>query len=100
MEDVIRGEKNPMVALLLNCCFGFFGIGYFYIGQMQKAIVMIVLSLIGVGFVVWIVAIFDAYMQAKILQDGGAIGQWTFFTSPSKAPPQQAYYPPPTPPKA
>lgn len=82
-DEVIKGEKNPVVALILNLCV--FGVvGYFYIGQWQKALVVLlvilVLSVAGVGFVVWVVGLVDVYMQAKALKEGKGIKHWTFFS--------------------
>ncbi|HEQ79097.1 MAG TPA: TM2 domain-containing protein [Euryarchaeota archaeon] len=98
-KNVIRGEKSPIVALLLNFFCGLFGVGYFYIGQWQKALALIgfwfvgsiLLSLIsmitfGLGSflfvlypVVSVAVIIDAYMQADIMNKGGMVGHWTFF---------------------
>jgi type IV secretory pathway VirB2 component (pilin) len=82
-DDVITGEKNPTTALIIQLCCGWawiFGcLGYFYIGQWQKGLVMILIGMIGVGMVLWIITIVDVYMQAKHLKKGKAIGQWTFF---------------------
>jgi hypothetical protein len=82
-DEVIKGEKNPVVALILNLCV--LGVvGYFYIGQWQKALVallvIIVTSGFGVGVVVWIAGLVDVYMQAKALKEGKGIKHWTFFS--------------------
>jgi len=82
-DDIITGEKNPVVALILNFCF-FGAIGYFYIGQWQKGLVALALVLVtgtfGLGFVLWVVAVIDVFMQATELQKGNAISHWTFFS--------------------
>lgn len=93
MVEKITGEKNPIVALILNFCCGVFALGYFYIGQWQKALALIGINLVlgSIGFFVPFVTIppslaitifclVDAYMQANILQKGGAISHWTFFS--------------------
>ena len=92
MVDRITGEKNPIVALILNLCCSIFGLGYFYIGQWQKALALIGINvlIILISFVipfitiipslaVWVICIIDAFQQADILQKGGAISHWTFF---------------------
>jgi len=85
MGDTITGEKNPILALILNLCL--LGcVGYFYIGQWQKALVVLVAVLVlsvagGLGLILAIVACVDVYMQAKVLNEGKAIGHWTFFSS-------------------
>ena len=95
-NDYITGEKSPVVALILNLCIGF--VGYFYIGQWQKAlaylgfiIISFVLSIVTlgitsiitgpIGFIIWIVAVIDVFMQAKIMEEGGSVKHWTFFSS-------------------
>ena len=78
--DVITGEKNPIVALVLNFCLGFFGVGYFYLGQWQLALVFIVVAWITGGLAV-IFMVIDAYMQAKVLQEGGSIKHWSFLSN-------------------
>ena len=82
-----------MLALLLNCCLSIVGGGYLYVGQWQKAIAYMLISYLvlvplaiatlGVTFIlniaVRLLIMTDAYMQAKALQEGKTIGQWTFF---------------------
>jgi hypothetical protein len=90
--------REPLAALLLNIFFA--SVGYFIIGQWQKGVaatiaflvelllafvIGIVLSGCGVLIVVPLSLAFhavlsvDVYLQAKVLQAGRAIGQWTFF---------------------
>ena len=93
MSDIIRGEKSPGTAVMLNLCVPFigFGLGYFYIGQSTKGILTIISNFLGV-------------------EKGGAIGQFTFFSTaadpafatqpPPVPPPQPAYHQPPPPPSS
>jgi TM2 domain-containing membrane protein YozV len=82
--EVLTGDKSPTAALLLQLCCGWFWIfgclGYFYIGQWQKALVMVAFSLIGVGLILWIITVIDVFLQAKNLHEGKGIGHWTFFS--------------------
>jgi TM2 domain-containing membrane protein YozV len=62
------------------------GAGYILIGQKAKGIVAIVLFFAvawptcfsASGLIAFIAAV-DGYMQAQSLEEGHAIGQWTFF---------------------
>jgi hypothetical protein len=87
MGSKIKGEKNPILALILNLCIIFVPVGHFYIGQWQKAIVLWIIiwivPIIGVP-IVWIVGIIDVFMQASALKNGKTIGHWTFFTGDEK----------------
>jgi len=99
--------KNPTVALLLNLLFGFCcglnGIGYFYIGQVTKGIVILIGFFIA-GFLIGFfgaICIFplillpvliacpiltgvDAFKLAKTMEDGEPIGEWEFFWQSGK----------------
>ena len=93
--------KEPVAALLLNIFFA--SVGYFIIGQWQKGVaatVAFIVELIlafGIGLVsagcgtciviplslaFHAVLSVDVYLQAKVLQAGRPIGQWTFFSQP------------------
>ena len=94
MEEFIKGDKNPMLALTLNCCLSIVGGGYLYLGQWQKALAYVLISIFvlapllvataGLSFILNIslhpIIIIDAYMQAKALREGKRIGHWTFFS--------------------
>ena len=84
----------------MNLCIPFF-IGYFYIGQWAKALISLGISIVTGGTfwpIFWIISIFDAYAQAKVLKKGGAIGQFTFFSSAAHVPaPHPPYHHPPAP---
>jgi hypothetical protein len=90
--------KEPIAALLFNVFFA--SVGYFIIGQWQKGIaasIAFILELamaFGIGLVAQgcgvciviplsmafhAVLSADCYLQAKALQLGKPIGQWTFF---------------------
>jgi TRAP-type C4-dicarboxylate transport system permease small subunit len=96
-ENVITDEKNAATALIIQICCGwagFFGcLGYFYIGQWQKALAFIVANMLilpltiitmglfgPLGLILWVLSIIDVYMQAKQLQMGKALKHWTFFS--------------------
>ncbi|MDG6223959.1 MAG: hypothetical protein QCI82_00420 [Candidatus Thermoplasmatota archaeon] len=95
-QERLTGERDPTVALVIQLCIGwvsFFGcLGYFYIGQWQKALAFILAQLIitpltiitmgmvgPLNLVLYVVSVVDVYMQAKQLKRGRAIGHWTFF---------------------
>lgn len=102
MSDYIIGKKSPGAALALN--FIPFFIGYFYIGQWIKGLICLGASVITGSTAwpfLWIISWFDVYMQAKVLKNGGPIGQFTFFSSavhiPHRTPPVPPQYHPPHP---
>ncbi len=74
--------KSPVVALILSLLLAG-GAGHIYLGQVTKGIVIIVASLllscIGIGVVVWIVGIIDAYMIGQKLERGEPVEEWEFF---------------------
>jgi hypothetical protein len=105
MENTTRSDailpsevpKAPVTVLLLNLFF--VCIGYFLIGQWQKGIagavafllelaIVIGSGLVTLGFGACFVVplalafhaalVIDGYLQAQMLKDGHAIGQWTF----------------------
>jgi TM2 domain-containing membrane protein YozV len=74
--------KNAILALILSLLL-FGGVGQMYLGQMKKGIILVVatiiLSCIGVGFIVWIVGIIDAYIMGDKLQKGESLGDMQWF---------------------
>jgi TM2 domain-containing membrane protein YozV len=74
--------KDPIIALVLSLLL-LGGAGQIYLGQTTKGIVILVatllLSCIGVGVIVWIVGVIDAYQIATMLKNGQAVGEWQFF---------------------
>lgn len=74
--------KNPIIAALLSFLL-LGGVGQIYIGQQKKGIILIVatliLSCVGVGFVIWVVGVIDAYIMADKLQKGQPIGDMQWF---------------------
>lgn len=77
--------KDPILILVLNLLLGGC-VGYFMIQQKWKAIIALVLWILGIPFtcgtlsgLVGIVAGIDGYLQAQQLQAGHPIGPWTFF---------------------
>lgn len=82
---------DPVIPLVVGIFLGV--IAYFLYGQWQKGVgglvlyvVLLVLSFVtcGLGSFLFlplhVMTIVDAYMQSKLLKDGVAIRQWTFFT--------------------
>ncbi|MCP4368671.1 MAG: hypothetical protein GY797_11255 [Deltaproteobacteria bacterium] len=59
------------------------GVGQMYLGQTKKGIIIIVatvlLSCVGVGFIIPLVGAVDAYMMADKLQNGESIGDMQWF---------------------
>ena len=80
-------KKKPAVAALLSVMFG--GGGQIYLGQVTKGIIVMALVYIGsfliVGVVLWPIAIYDAYILAKKIENGETIGEWEFFWSKSNS---------------
>jgi TM2 domain-containing membrane protein YozV len=74
--------KSAGVALILSLLL-LGGAGQIYLGQVTKGILLIVatvlLSCVGIGFIIWIVGIIDAYMIGQKLERGEAVGEWEFF---------------------
>jgi hypothetical protein len=94
--------KDPALAVILNVLptfFGFYGIGYFYIGQWQKGLVgifggwmLLVMTVILITFCIGIFLVpvcitmvvltaVDIHKQTSLLREGRVIGQWTFFSN-------------------
>jgi hypothetical protein len=79
------GGVDPILVCVLNLLLG--GVGYLVLGQKAKGITAIVACAIlllppSCGTLSGVVAAFsaiDGYMQAEVLQNGKAIGQWTWF---------------------
>jgi TM2 domain-containing membrane protein YozV len=74
--------KDPIIALILSLLL-LGGAGQIYLGQTTKGIVLIVasalLSCVGIGVIVWILGIIDAYQIATMLKNGQSVGEWQFF---------------------
>ena len=74
--------KNAILAAILSFLL-FGGVGQMYLGQTKKGIILIVgtivLSCVGVGFIVWILGVIDAYMVGDKLQKGEAVGDMQWF---------------------
>jgi TM2 domain-containing membrane protein YozV len=78
LERFRSTENDPVVALVLNLLVCGCG-GYVYLGQTRKAVIALVLWLIGVPLtcgagsgVVALIAAIDAYRQAERMQRGAA----------------------------
>lgn len=78
MAAITKKDTSPIVALIANlCCFGI--LGYVLIGQTNKGlftfIVALVLSFVGVGFIVSILGLIDVYQVAEAIQRGETIDE-------------------------
>jgi len=77
--------KDPILVLILNLLL-LGGVGYIILGQKVKGIVAIVTCLIvavptcgTASLLLALVTAIDGYLQAQQLQQGHAVGAWTFF---------------------
>ena len=80
-QMITKPDANPIVIALCNW-FVFGALGYFLMGQQKKAIISLVIVLVGGSItcgllaVIWgIVAAYDGYLLAQKLQSGQAIGE-------------------------
>ena len=74
--------KNAIIAALLSLIL-FGGVGQMYLGQVKKGVIIIVatilLSCVGIGFIIPILGAIDAYMMADKMQKGESIGDMQWF---------------------
>jgi TM2 domain-containing membrane protein YozV len=74
--------KKPIVVAIVSLLL-FGGVGQIHLGQTKKGIFFILATIalipIGIGFIVWIAGIIDAYVMAEKLQKGQAIGDMQWF---------------------
>ena len=75
-------QKNPILAAILSFIF-FGGAGQIYVGQVQKGIVLIIITIIAnlilFGFsLITILFTIDAYKIAKKSNAGEHVGEWEF----------------------
>ena len=80
----IDAEKNPWIAALFSAVL--LGGGWqLYLGQVKKAVVLIVttfvLSWFLLGIPIWLLGMLDAYLIAKRMNEGREVGEWEFFWS-------------------
>ena len=78
MATLENKGTSPIVAALANfCCFGV--LGYILLGQTSKGIMVFVvtavLSFLGIGFIVAILALIDVYQVAEAIQNGEQIDE-------------------------
>ncbi|MCB9744942.1 MAG: hypothetical protein H6741_29170 [Alphaproteobacteria bacterium] len=77
-ERITNPNVKPWLAPTLNILLPGAG-GYIYLGQYKKAVMFfvltVVLSCVVFGLVFPIIGAVDAYLLAKVLEDGGSIGR-------------------------
>jgi len=77
-EMIQKPDTNPIVVAILNLWL-LGGVGYIMMGQKKKGIISIVatilLSCVGIGFLIPILTAYDAYLLGQKLQSGQAIGE-------------------------
>ena len=77
--------KDPILVLVLNLLVAG-GVGYLVMGQKTKGIVAIIIWVVGWAAcgipsgIVAVLAAIDGYLQAKQLQEGKSVGEWTWFS--------------------
>jgi len=76
-EMITKPDANPILLAILN---GFLGcVGYFMMGQSKKAIITAVIVILtswcGLGFIFVLLAMYDAYLLGQKLASGESIGQ-------------------------
>ncbi len=78
MGQISKPDTNPIIPAALNWLL-LGGVGYLMIGQQKKGIVSIVatvlLSCVGVGFLIPFITAYDAYLLGQKLQSGQSIGE-------------------------
>ena len=76
-QMIQKPDTNPVVVALLNF-FLLGGVGYILMGQQKKGIISIVatlvLSCLGIGFIIPIITAYDAYLVGQKLQSGESVG--------------------------
>ena len=77
-EMIQKPDTNPVIMAAANF-IGIGGLGYFLMGQQKKAIISVVIVLVGsafcgIGYIFAIVTAYDAYLLGQKLQRGEAIG--------------------------
>jgi len=78
-EMITKPDANPLLVASCNLLLAG-GVGYFVLGQKQKAMIAIVICLstqwcCGLGWVFRLVFACDAYLLAQKLQSGESIGE-------------------------
>ena len=77
-EMISKPDANPILLAVLDLLICYLPIGHFMIGQTKKAIIFYVatllLSWIGIGFLIPWIAAYDAYLLGQKLQRGESIG--------------------------
>ncbi|MEO0601445.1 MAG: hypothetical protein AAF211_08420 [Myxococcota bacterium] len=77
-EMIRKPDANPVVLGLANLVFG--SLGYFLMGQSQKGVVALVITIVsmwccGLGVVPALVFAYDGYLLAQKLAAGESIGE-------------------------
>lgn len=79
--------KDPILAIVFSLVLAG-GAGQIYLGQTKKGILLIVGTLVGmplcgVGIIIYVIGVLDAYRMAQKLQRGQPIGDMEFFLESS-----------------
>jgi len=78
MGQITKPDINPIIPAVLNW-FLLGGVGYLMIGQQKKGIISIaatlILSCVGIGFLIPFITAYDAYLLGQKLQSGASIGE-------------------------
>ncbi|NLJ85169.1 MAG: zinc ribbon domain-containing protein [Firmicutes bacterium] len=85
MPSIPQGkDKNPTTAAIISCFIP--GAGQIYLGQLHKGLAIIAAAIMSgiltggtLSFLVWIVAIVDAYRIGTKVAQGQAVDTWEFF---------------------
>lgn len=74
--------KDPIIAAVLSVLL-LGGVGQMYLGQTKKGVILIVativLSCVGIGFLIPFVGAYDAYVIGNKLKMGKTVGDMEFF---------------------
>ncbi len=78
MQQSAQLDNNDAIALVAN--FFIPGVGYFMLGQSQKGIAALLITLFtcGMSYFTVIILVYDAYMVA-LARKKRPVGEWEFF---------------------
>ncbi len=79
-EMIQKPDTNPIIIAVANW-FGWGGLGYFLMGQKKKAIISVIVFLVGgtitcgLLYMFSLITAYDGYLLGQKLQSGQAIGE-------------------------